>query len=77
VLRMRKRKGKSWMSNDDILVGMKAIAGFLKVSRQVVYRWMDEYPEIPIRKDGMLFSNSSELSDWHRGFVAGRREAGH
>jgi len=54
------------MSNDDILVGMKAISGFLKVSEKVVRRWMVECPELPIVKDGQLLANARDLSEWQR-----------
>jgi hypothetical protein len=54
------------MSNEDILVGMKAIAGFLKVSEKVVRRWMVECPELPIVKDGQLLANARDLSEWQR-----------
>lgn len=61
------------MSNEDILVGMKEIAGFLKVSRQVVYRWMDENQDIPIAKDGQLMANALDLADWQRRHVQRRK----
>lgn len=57
------------MSNDDILMGMKEISGFLKVSRRVVSRWMAEYPDIPIIRDGGLHSNAALLGEWHRKHV--------
>lgn len=57
------------MSNENILVGMKEIAGFLKVSRQVVYRWRDENQDIPIAKDGQLMANALDLAEWHRRHV--------
>lgn len=57
------------MSNNDILVGMKDITQFLKVSRRVVSRWMEENPEIPIIKDGQLMANAVDLAEWHRQHV--------
>ena len=54
------------MSNDDILVGMKEICCFLKVSRRVVNRWMEESPDIPIAKDGQLMANAVDLAEWQR-----------
>lgn len=60
------------MSNDDILVGMKEICAYLKVSRRVVNRWMREHPDIPIRRDGGLHSDASLLRDWRRRLVEHR-----
>lgn len=57
------------MSNDHILVGMKEITEFLKVSRAVVRRWMTDHPDIPIAKDGQLMANAEDLSAWHREHV--------
>ncbi len=57
------------MSNDDILVGMKEICSFLKVSRRVVSRWMEECADIPIAKDGQLMANAVDLGEWHRQHV--------
>lgn len=57
------------VQNSDVLVGMKEIAAFLKVSRSVVYRWMAEYPEMPIHRKGKLFADVSELSGWQRQFI--------
>jgi len=54
------------MSNDNILVGMKAITAFLKVSDKVVRRWMAEHPDMPITKDGQLLSHAVELDTWYR-----------
>jgi hypothetical protein len=57
------------MSNEDILVGMKEISSFLKLSRRVINRWMLEYPDIPIIKDGQLMANAVDLAEWQRRHV--------
>lgn len=54
------------MSNDDILVGMKEISEFLRVSRRVVNRWIKESPDIPIVKDGQMMAVVSDLKEWQR-----------
>lgn len=54
------------MSNDDILIGMKNICAYLKVSEKVVRRWINDCPEIPIIKDGQLMASTIDLADWQR-----------
>lgn len=62
------------MSNDDILVGMKEISGFMRVSRRVVKRWIEECPDIPITKDGMFMAHAIDLAEWQRRHVSRKRE---
>lgn len=54
------------MSNDNILIGMKDISTFLKVSEKVVRRWINDCPEIPIIKDGQLMASTVDLAEWQR-----------
>lgn len=54
------------MSNDNILIGMKNISTFLKVSEKVVRRWINDCPEIPIIKDGQLMASTVDLAEWQR-----------
>lgn len=60
------------MTNNEVLVGMKEISGFLRVGPKVVKRWMAEYADMPVVRDGNhLHSNAGLLAAWHRNFVAG------
>lgn len=54
------------MNNENILIGMKQITGYLKVSEKVVRRWMATDNKIPIAKDGQLISHAQELDSWCR-----------
>ncbi|QQG66349.1 hypothetical protein [Desulfobulbus oligotrophicus] len=60
------------MLNDDILVGMKEICCFLRVSRRVVNRWMKEYPDMPIVKDGQRMAVAGDLAEWQRRHIKRR-----
>lgn len=61
------------MTNSEVLVGMKDISGFLRVGPKVVNRWMAQYKDFPVIRDGYgrLYSNAVALSAWHQNFVAG------
>lgn len=61
------------MGNDDILVGMKEISGFMRVSRRVVSRWIKECPDIPITKDGQFMAHAGDLAEWQRRYVGKKR----
>jgi hypothetical protein len=60
------------MKHDEILVGMKEISGYMKVSERVVRRYVERYPDIPIKKDGQWVSHAQELSEWFRRHVGSR-----
>lgn len=62
------------MSDDDILVGMKEIAGFLRVGQHRVRQLIGRHADIPIRKEGQYISHKQELRDWVREFVARKKE---
>jgi len=63
------------MSNDNILIGMKNISTFLKVSEKVVRRWINDCPEIPIIKDGQLMASTVDLAEWQRQHILRRKSA--
>jgi len=63
------------MSNDNILIGMKNISTFLKVSEKVVRRWINDCPEIPIIKDGQLMASTVDLAEWQRQHILRKKSA--
>jgi len=48
----------------DILVGMKAICDYLRVSEATVIKWRAEYDDFPVKKNGQLMSSRSALNTW-------------
>jgi hypothetical protein len=48
----------------DILVGMKAICEFLRVSDATVIKWRKEYDDFPVKKNGSLTSSRTALNKW-------------
>jgi hypothetical protein len=54
----------------DILVGMKAICYFLRREEHVVRKWMSDYDDFPVKKNGQLISSKSALNDWSRGLFS-------
>ena len=48
----------------DILVGMKAICDFLRVSEATVIKWRREYDDFPVKKNGQLTSSRAALNKW-------------
>lgn len=54
------------MKNDGWIYGVKAIAGFLRVSVRTVNRWIaDESSGFPVRRvGGRRFARSAELRQW-------------
>ena len=48
----------------DILVGMKAICDFLRVSDATVIKWRREYDDFPVKKNGHLTSSRTALNKW-------------
>jgi hypothetical protein len=50
----------------DILVGMKSICDFLRVSEATVIKWRREYDDFPVKKNGQLTSSRAALNEWSR-----------
>ena len=48
----------------DMLRGMKAICDFLRMSEATVLRWMREYENFPVKKNGNYISNRTKLNEW-------------
>jgi hypothetical protein len=53
----------------DVLRGMKAISGFLSMSEATVLRWMREYDDFPVKKNGQLISSRSRLNAWYQAYL--------
>lgn len=59
-------KGKESPATADILVGMKSICDFLRVSEATVLKWRREYDDFPVKKNGQLTSSRAALNEWSR-----------
>jgi hypothetical protein len=55
----------------DILVGMKAICDFLRVSEATVIKWRAEYEDFPVKKNGHVISSRHALNVWSRTVFGG------
>lgn len=55
----------------DILRGMKAICDFLRMSEATVQKWMREYDDFPVKKNGQLISSRRKLNDWYQTYLEG------
>lgn len=55
----------------DILVGMKAICDFLRVSEATIIKWRKEYEDFPIKKNGQLTGTRAALQKWIYGTFGG------
>ena len=53
----------------DILRGMKAICGFLGMSENTVLRWMNEYDDFPVKKNGGFLSSRKKLNAWYQSYL--------
>lgn len=56
----------------DILRGMKAICAFLGMSEDTVLRWMREYDDFPVKKNGQLISSRKKLNKWYQDYLESR-----
>ena len=59
-------------TNADILVGMKAICSFLKVSEATITKWRNEYDDFPVKKCGQLISSKTALNTWSRNLFSSK-----
>jgi hypothetical protein len=60
---------KAAVEESDVLFGMKAICVFLGRSEATVQKWMREYEDFPVRKNGTLVSSRRKLNAWFAGFI--------
>lgn len=55
----------------DMLVGMKAICSFLRMSEATVLKWVREYDDFPVKKNGGYVSCRSKLNAWFQAYLGG------
>lgn len=53
----------------DILVGMKAISSFLRMSEATILKWLREYDDFPVKKNGFYVSSRRKLNVWFQGYL--------
>lgn len=53
----------------DILVGMKAICDFLRMSDATVLKWMREHDDFPVKKNGGYISSRIKLNTWFQSYL--------
>lgn len=53
----------------DVLRGMKAICDFLRMSEATVLRWMREYDNFPVKKNGSYISSRAKLNSWFQWYL--------
>lgn len=53
----------------DVLRGMKAICDFLRMSEATVQKWMKEFDNFPVKKNGGLISSRKKLNEWYRWYL--------
>jgi transposase len=62
--------------NEAVLVGMKEVAAFLRVSEFTVRGWMEKYADMPVyqeRPGARLCADKEALATWQRRLYAGSR----
>jgi len=62
---------KTAAEESDVLNGMKAITAFLNVSEVTVLKYIREYDDFPVKKNGGYISCRSKLNAWFQSFVGG------
>lgn len=55
----------------DLLVGMKAICTFLRMSEATVLKWHREYDDFPVKKNGGYVSSRHKLNIWFQRYLEG------
>jgi hypothetical protein len=53
----------------DILIGMKAICSFLRMSEATVLKWLREYDDLPVKKKGVYISSRVKLNAWFHEYL--------
>lgn len=56
----------------DVLRGMKEICDFLRMSDATVLKWMREYDDFPVKKNGNYISSRNRLNEWYQVYLANR-----
>ncbi len=61
--------------NEAVLIGMKEVASFLRVSEFTVRSWMEKYDDMPVyqeRPGARLCADKEALSAWQRQLYSGK-----
>jgi hypothetical protein len=53
----------------DLLFGMKSICSFLRMSEATVLKWLREYEDFPVKKNGGYVSSRRKLNIWFQGYL--------
>lgn len=53
----------------DMLVGMKAICSFLGMSEATVLKWLREFDDFPVKKNGGYVSSRHKLNIWFQAYL--------
>lgn len=53
----------------DMLIGMKAICSFLRMSEATILKWMREYDDFPVKKNGVCISSRLKLNTWFQAYL--------
>lgn len=56
-------------SEADMLIGMKAICSFLRMSEATVLKWLREYDDLPVKKNGVYISSRIKLNAWFQAYL--------
>lgn len=56
-------------ATSDLLVGMKAICSFLRMSEATIIKWMREYDDFPVKKNGGYISSRYKLNVWFQTYL--------
>ncbi len=53
----------------DMLVGMKAICSFLRMSEATVIKWTRDFEDFPVKKNGGYVSSRHKLNIWFQAYL--------
>jgi hypothetical protein len=56
-------------AESDLLVGMKSICSFLRMSEATVLKWLREYDDFPVKKNGGYVSSRYKLNIWFQNYL--------
>ncbi|ADW16394.1 putative terminal protein TpgA2 [Desulfobulbus propionicus DSM 2032] len=60
--------------NEAVLIGMKEVAAFLRVSERTVRGWMEDHSDMPVyqeRPGARICADKEALASWQRRLYAG------
>jgi len=68
---MTKKKQSEALPELDMLRGMKEICNFMRMSEATVLKYIKEYDDFPVKKNGQFISSRTALNEWARKVVGG------